>query len=126
MLLTSGCSPEGQPVVASDCEAQIRFSGLTYTANESTDRSATEYRTAEKAACRDTQEDSDGSHFPESPQRVATWRFAGFPPSQVLGVRPAGQGSYQVFVADTVDPSQRAKIHLSLTNDERGKGPSRR
>ena len=92
-LASSGCTNGERSPSSSDCQAQVRAAGIVCTSYGSTRRSATKLSSAEVADCDDVGADPAGSIFPESPRTVATWRFADYSPSRVLGVRSGSADS---------------------------------
>lgn len=113
-LALSGCANGERSPSSSDCQAQVRAAGIVYTSYGSTGRSATKLSSAEVADCDDVGVDPAGSIFPESPRTVATWRFASYSPSRVLGVRSGSADSFTVYVADSVSQEERRQIYKGL------------
>ena len=107
VLGTAGCQEAA--TVAVDCQAQIRVDGTTFTSYGSTRRDADKHGTADQAECHDTGQNPAGSVFPDKPQQVETWRFAGYPSAEVLGVRSGGDG-FEVYVADSLARAERARM----------------
>lgn len=118
-FVVTGCAGNGGSQTASDCSAQVRADGIVYTSHIYTERSATEFSSAEEADCEDFGPDAAGSVFPESPRHVTTWRFANYPPAKVLGVRFGNTDSFAVFVADSVPPEERDRIYEDLASGRR-------
>ena len=115
-LATAGC--QDAAVVAADCQGQIRVDGATFTSYGSAQRDATAHGTADQAECDDTGQDpGGGSVFPDNPQQVETWRFDGYPPAEVLGVRVGGSG-FEVYVADSLPDHERDRILEELGEPE--------
>lgn len=112
----SGCaaSSAGNAESAGDCQAQVRLDGVTYTSYGYTDRQAKRFGTADEAECHDTGSDAPGSVFPADPRPVTVWTFAGYSPSEVLGVR-FDETSFAVFSADSL-PSQEVDRILAQLN----------
>lgn len=113
-----GCSTSGGQQTSADCSAQVRADGIVYTSYGHTERKASTHLSAEVADCDDFGRDAAGSVFSETPPKVATWTFAGYPPAKVLGVR-VGKDSFAVFVADSVPPEERDQIHEDLAGGAR-------
>ena len=118
-FVVTGCSGNGGSETSSDCQAQVRADGIVYTSYGHTDHSATKFSSAEEADCEDVGADPAGSVFPESPRTVTTWRFADYPPGQVVGVRSGNTDSFAVFVADSVPPEARERIYEDLAGEAR-------
>jgi hypothetical protein len=116
-FVLNSCAGTGDSQTASDCSAQVRADGIVYTSHGYTERSATKHSSAEEADCDDMGPDADGSLFPESPRTVPTWRFADYPPGQVLGVRSGSTDSFAVFVADSVSSEERDRIYEDLASE---------
>ena len=119
-LAATGCGVDNSNTATStaDCADQVRLRGVVYTSYGFTDHAATRYAAADQAECQDTGKDPRGSTFPDSPDQVATWTFRGYPPDKVLGVRH-GESSFAVFVAETVQRSERDRIFRALTDEKR-------
>lgn len=115
LVLVAGCAQLGDHpgATAADCSAQVRVGDVVFTAYTATHRRATRYAEADRAECHDVGEGAAGSVFPADPQRVPTWRFDGYPTTEVLGVR-LGQGAFTVFVADRVPRAERDRILAGL------------
>ena len=113
-----GVNASHSAISTADCTAQVRVRGVVYTAYGFTHHAATRYATADLADCHKTGKDSRGSVFPDSPDRVAMWSFREYPPDKVLAVR-RGQGSFAVYVADSVPQSARDRISHALSNAKR-------
>jgi hypothetical protein len=96
----------------------VRADGIVYSPLGMTQRAATEYSSADESDCHDVGRDAPGSVFSETPRQVATWTFDGYAPAKVLGVR-SHEGSFDVFVADSVPPEERDKIERSVGSDTR-------
>lgn len=116
MLSLTACSEAG-PQSSADCSAQIRLDGVVYTSYGMSSREADPHVDADEADCDDTGRDPQGSVFPDSPSRVRTWVFEGYPPEEVLGVQ-YGKNSFGVFVADTVAPDEQERIYADLSGDK--------
>ena len=113
-LTAVGCSQEQQAgTTEADCSSQVRFQGVKYTSYGYTDRDATRHAVVDKAECHDEGKDAPGSVFPENPKRVAAWRFEGYAPNQVLGVR-FDEDRFAVHVADSVPRSESERIFKAL------------
>lgn len=119
-LAATGCgvNTPSTAISTADCADQMRSGGVVYTAYGITDHPARRYATADRADCHDTGTDPRGSVFPDSPDQVATWTFRGYPSDKVLGVRRGGS-SFEVFVADSVPPSERDRISQALSDERR-------
>ena len=115
-FVVTGCAENGGSQTSSDCSAQVRADGIVYTSYGFTESSATKFSSAEAADCEDVGRDAAGSVFSESPPTVTTWRFAGYPPVKVLGVRSGNTDSFAVFVADSVPPEERNRIYKDLAS----------
>jgi Family of unknown function (DUF6281) len=116
-FLVAGCAsgtkaPEG--AAAYECTSQIRLHGVTYSGYGYTDQEATSLGTAGEAVCDDVGRDAPGSVFPDDPQQVAVWGFAGYASDQVLGVR-FGQDLFVVFIAESVPRHQADRILSELS-----------
>ncbi|MDO9354340.1 MAG: DUF6281 family protein, partial [Solirubrobacteraceae bacterium] len=110
----SGCSGGGGGSQTSrDCSAQVRADGIVYTSDGYTGRNASRHSVADQADCDDVGEDAAGSVFREHPRQVATWRFPGYPPEEVVGVR-FDTNSFAVFVAESVPDAERERIYRDL------------
>lgn len=112
-LMTSGCQSDN--TVAADCQGQIRIGDEIFTSYGYTKREATRQGVADQADCQDVGKDAAGSVFPEDPQHVPTWRFDGYSPDKVLGVR-LGRDGFHVFVVDSVPLEERARILAALSH----------
>jgi hypothetical protein len=88
-FVVTGCASGSGSQTSSDCSAQVRAGGIRYTPHGYTERSATEFASAEEADCADVGPDAAGSLFPESPRHVTTWTFVNYRPAKVLGIRLA-------------------------------------
>ncbi len=117
----SACSASGSQSSA-DCAEQVRTDSVVYTSHGVTERQPRRHASAERAECEDVGKDAAGSVFPDDPTRVATWAFDGYPPAAVLGVR-YGNGSFGVFIADSLSVEERERIHEDLVGG-RGLRPS--
>ena len=106
-LATSGCQEAATTAV--DCQAQIRVDGATFTSYGSTQREAKRHGTADQAECHDTGLEPAGSVFSAEPPQMETWRFDGYPPAEVLGVRSV-RDSFEVYVADSLPDDERDRI----------------
>ena len=116
-FLLAGCAsgtkaPEGSAQY--ECTSQIRSHGVIYSGYGYTDREATRLETADEVVCHDVGRDAPGSVFPDDPQQVAVWTFAGYPSDQVLGVR-FGQDSFAVFIAESLPRPQGDRILSELS-----------
>ena len=111
-LAAAGC--QDAATEAADCQGQIQVDGATFTSYGSAQRDATAHGTADQAECDDTGQNPAGSVFPDDPQQVETWRFAGYPPAEVLGVRSGGDG-FEVYVADSLPDDERDRILEELS-----------
>jgi Family of unknown function (DUF6281) len=109
VIAVGGCAESRGQQTTGDCSVQVRADGIVYTSHSYTERPARKYSVAEEADCQDVGQEPAGSAFPETPRRVVTWTFYGYPPAKVLGVRD-GTGSFAVFVADSVASSERERI----------------
>ena len=115
-LLLAGCAgsthaPEG----AFECVPQIRLEGVIYTGYGYTDREATkQWGKADEAACDDAGSDAAGSVFLDNPKQVEVWTFADYAADEVLGVR-FGEGSFSVFIAESVPRKQGDRILSELS-----------
>jgi len=98
---------------ASDCDTQVRVDGITYTSVGIAEHEATKFSTAELADCDDVGKDARGSVFPEHPRPVNTWKFPGYPPSEVVGIR-FEHDSLAVLVADSIPREERNQIFEDL------------
>ncbi|WP_277985675.1 DUF6281 family protein [Nocardioides glacieisoli] len=112
----TACSETG-PQSSADCASQIRLDGVVYTSQGTSSHEAERHVEADEAECDDTGRDARGSVFADSPSRVRTWVFAGYPPKEVLGVQ-YGKSSFGVFVADTVAPDEQERIYADLSGDK--------
>lgn len=112
-LVATGCS-QAAPQSAVDCPDQIRAEAAVYTWHGSAEQHATAHATADLAECDDAGEDPQGSVFPADPAQVRTWTFDGHPSAKVLGVANP-DGSFGVFIADSVTPDERERIVLDLS-----------
>lgn len=63
-------------------------------------------------------EDAAGSVFPDNARQVTAWRFDGYSPERVLGVR-FGDDQFAVFVADSVGPEESERIRRELSRTRR-------
>ena len=115
-LIGTGCAENSGSQTSSDCSAQVRADGIVYTSYGFTESSPTKFSLVEEADCEDVGQDAAGSVFSESPRTVMTWRFAGYPPVKVLGVRSGNTDSFAVFVADSVPPEERDRIYNELAS----------
>jgi hypothetical protein len=113
-FVVTGCASGSGSQTSSDCSAQVRAGGIVYTSHGYTERSATEFASAEEADCADVGPDAAGSLFPESPRHVRTWTIANYPPAKFLGVRAGNTDSLAVFAADSVPPEERDRIYEDL------------
>ena len=119
-LATSGCggpTQAGSPGAA-DCSSQIRSGGVVFSSYGSTDQSGSEHGTALEAVCEDVGRDARGSVFTGDSRQVTTYRFAGYPASRVLGILRSPGDEYEVFVAESVSPEDRDRIHRELGKPE--------
>lgn len=116
----AGCSADPDPMitVSGDCTQQIRADGVVYSSYASSDRAATKLAKADESDCHDLGPDAAGAVFSDSPRQVTTWRFGGHSPSKVVGVR-SDDGSFGVFVADSVPADERDEIHADLAKARR-------
>ena len=105
-------APEGS--AAYECTTQIRLDGVIYSGYGYTDQEATEFGTADEAACHDVGLDAPGSVFPDDPDQVTVWTFAGYESDQVLGVR-FGQDQFVVLIAESVPRDQADHIFSELS-----------
>lgn len=110
----TGCSTAGSDG-ASDCNTQVRVDGITYTSVGLgiAEHEATKFSTAELADCDDVGKDARGSVFPEHPRQVNTWKFPGYPASEVVGIR-FEHDSLTVLVADSIPREERDQIFEDL------------
>ena len=120
-LSTSACDglPGGGSSGAADCSSQIKSDGAVFSSHGYTDHSGSEYGAALEAECEDVGENARGSVFIDKSRRVTTYRFVGYPPAQVLGVRYSQVEGYAVFVADSVSRKDRDRIYQELDQPER-------
>ncbi len=118
VIATAACSSRGDGHSAggspADCQTQIRSGGVDFTSYGSTTRQASRYGTAKSSTCDDVGEDVAGSVFTENSPQITTFKFAGHPPSQVLGVKSAHVDGFEVFVADSVSAEVRDRIYDDL------------
>lgn len=114
-VAVAGCSMPGESGASNDCESQVRADDIVYTRVIDTDREATRFATAEVAECDDVGPDPEGSVFPEHPQLVQTWEFAGYSTDDVVGVR-AGADTINVFIADSVPLTERDRLIEELSD----------
>jgi hypothetical protein len=119
-LAATSCSGNGS-TTTSDCQNQVRADDIVYTSYGYTEHPAARYASADAGDCHDVGEGAAGSVFTEHPRQVTTWVFSGFPPEKVLGVR-VDRGSFVVFVADSVSPEDRDRIHRDLARRPRQAG----
>ena len=118
-LAPSGCGglTQAGSSAAADCNSQIRSGGVVFSSYGSTDRSGSEHGTALEAVCEDVGKDARGSVFTDDSQLVTTYRVAGYPATQVLGIERGQLDGYEVFVAESVSSGDRDRILREL--DER-------
>lgn len=112
-VAVAGCSTAGESSAANDCQGQVRVGDIVYTSLGLTDREASRFSTAEVADCDDVGPDPQGNVFPEHPRLVQTWRFAGYPTDEVIGVR-LDQDSFNVYFADSVPRGEADRITEEL------------
>lgn len=112
-FVVTGCAGSGGSQTSGDCQAQVRADGIVYTSYGYTERKASRHSAADRADCDDVGEDAAGSVFPDNPEQVDTWSFRGYPTDEVLGVR-VDEGSFAVFVADSVPDAERERIFREL------------
>jgi hypothetical protein len=114
---TGACGgPEaGGSAGAADCTAQIQSDGVVFTSYGYTSNTGSKYGIALEAVCEDVGADARGSVFTDESRQVTTYRFPGYPPSQVLGVRYSPDEDFAVFVADSVSPNDQDRIYRELS-----------
>ena len=112
---TGGCENGG--TVTADCQSQIRVGEAVFTSNGYTERNATKQGVADQAECHDVGDHAAGSVFPDHPLRVQTWRFDGYSPAQVLGVRH-GEDGFAIYVVDHLPQDERDRILTALSHPE--------
>ena len=111
----AGCSESEE--TAADCAQQIRLDGVVYTGWSATTTDAQRFGDAERADCDDSGADPGGSSFGDEPDSVTVWSFEGYSPNEVLGVR-LDQESYTIFIADSVEDSDRDNLVRKLGRAE--------
>ena len=120
LLATSGCGDPtgGGSAGTADCPDRIRCEGAVFTSYGYTSRAGRGHGSALEAVCEDTGNDARGSVFTDESRLVATYRFAGYPPSEVLGVKIGRIDGLAVFVADSVSAEERDRIYRELERPE--------
>lgn len=114
-LLAAACGVGGaRHTGTADCSSRIKADGAVYESHGSTRHRAVEQGVAREADCEDVGAGARGSVFTEDSREVTTYRFPGYPPTQVLGVRYGEAKELAVFVADTVNGADRERIHRQL------------
>ena len=115
-VAASACSVlgGGGSVATADCGTRIRSAGVVFTSSGFIRQGGTAYGTALESVCEDVGKDARGSVFTDESRRLTVFRFAGYPPSQVLGARSARVRGFEVFVADTLDRDERDRIFEEL------------
>lgn len=118
VVMTSGCGllGPGDSTALGKCVWRIKADDVVFTSYGETQHAAQEYGDALEAECEDTGADARGSVFTESSRAVTTYRFEGYPPSQVLGVTFGGSPSdgLGVFMSDSVSADERERILREL------------
>jgi len=117
----AGCAASECRQAAADCQNQVRIDGRVYTGWGFTQLDATRFTLADRAECHDTGTCPVGSVFPDDPRQVTVWSFDGYPTATVVGVR-SYEGSFEVFVADSVPRADRDRILRELTSPGFGPG----
>jgi hypothetical protein len=112
-LLTSACDGLG-PGGSADCGTQIKVGDTVFSSYGYTNRDATEHGVALESVCEDVGADARGAVFTDESRRVTTFRFEGYPATEVLGVRFGDQPKLAVFVADSVSPDDQDRIYREL------------
>lgn len=120
LLTLTGCAVEdvGDHPATADCAGQVRLAGAVYTAYGYTETRGARYAAADEADCQDNGEDVAGSVFPAHPRTVTTWRFPGYSPETVVGVR-FDADTLAVFFAESVPAGERDRV-LRAFRDQAG------
>lgn len=118
VVVTSGCGllMSDDSTASGKCVWRIKSGDVVFTSYGETQRDAQEYGDALEAECEDTGPDARGSVFTKGSRTVTTYRFDGYPPSQVLGVTFGDSPSdgLGVFMPNSVSADERERILRDL------------
>lgn len=101
---------------ASDCQAQVRFEGRTYTEVGYVDAAVSSAGQAVLGVCDDQGPDAAGTTFPDDASTVAVSAVPGVRPREGIG-RMTADG-VQVFVSDGLDDERRAAVIARALGEE--------
>lgn len=99
---------------SADCGTLIKAEGTVFTAVGSSSRHAERYSTALETVCEDVGQNARGAVFTDESRTLTTYRFPGYPTSEVLGVRFGDEGALTVFLADSISAHDRDQIAREL------------
>jgi len=110
VFAVTGGPPEG----SADCGTEIKADGVVFVDAGATSRHAEAYGTALRSVCEDVGRNARGAVFTDESRTLTTYRFAGYPASEVLAVRYRDHGPFAVFIADSVSDHDREQIAREL------------
>lgn len=95
----------------------MRRDSTTYAEAGFTDHVASKVGQADEADCDDMGADNaPGAYFPANPHQVDVWSFDGLDSSMVIGARES-QGTFRVFIAETVSKAEAKELVALLQGD---------
>lgn len=114
MQLLAACAAGPDAVSTGECVPMLRRDQTVYVESMRVQHQpASRIGRADDAVCEDVGKDARGPVFPPDPHQVDVWAFDGLDPTMALGVRQE-DGSFQVFVAQTVTKADAATIRDAL------------
>ncbi|MCB0907901.1 MAG: hypothetical protein KDB63_12380 [Nocardioidaceae bacterium] len=99
---------------SADCGTLLSSDGVVFSERGTTERHAEPFGTALRSVCEDVGRNARGAVFTDDSRTLTTYRFAGYPASEVLGVRYRDDGPFIVFIADSVTAHDRDQIAREL------------
>ena len=99
---------------SADCGILIKSDGIVFAEVGATRRHGEPFGTAAESVCEDVGRNARGAVFTDASRTLTTYRFAGYPASEVLGVRYRDEGPFAVFIADSLGEHDRDQIAREL------------
>jgi hypothetical protein len=99
---------------SADCGTLIKSDGIVFAEGGTTSRHAERFGTAAQSVCEDVGANARGAVFTDESRTLTTYRFAGYPASEVLAVRFRADGPFSVFIADSLSDHDRHQIAREL------------